>query len=708
MLRRVSTRVLGLLVFGLPLAVYLVTLCPTFYVGDSGELALAAGGLGIAHPPGYPLLMNLGRVLVVAFSAISPVAALNLSAALFAALAGLFTFLAIRELTDRTDRITDLIAAAVALSFTFSHTLWQSAVAFEVYSLSACLFAAGSFATLRFYRIENRKYLYFSGYLFGLMLANHLSAVAFIPLLAIIAIECLRLRRPRSLLITACFALLPLTIYFYLPIRSQFDLILDWYDPQTWQGFKQLVTAESYHRHLAAPGVTDLIPYLRSVLVRLAGDLQVLILVPALVGLIFLLRRAAILAIATFGVVMLNLTLLFFYPIPDLAPFFLPALFVLILWMGALLVGLAEFSRKSAVAAMLIAVVPTILLINGNFHRCDLSDRWSAFAYAHDLLQQVPERGMLFCSNDNSIFPALYSRYGEGERSDVDVYGTAATIPKLRRDLGLEDRSGYRDIPDLLEYTLGNIDRPVVLSRELIQPGLDLNRLVLDAVPVGLVTYLDSFTIRQPGEYSLDIDSLPEIYDPKEALLYAQYLLVESERTAGSDSLLRLDRAVDLIEGVSSPALSISLSDYLIRNEQLVQARRLLEGAIASPVLLQKQSIDIRMRLAEVHLRAGDDLTAEAICREILAEDPGNVGARFQLKAIAAVDAVAAGSLAEAEQIYLEMLELAPDQIDVHYQLGRLYVQMGQRDRAIRKLVYCLRSGYKYEQIIKALAELGY
>ena len=44
---------------------YLSTLCPTIFVGDSGELAWAAASLGIAHPPGFPLWTLLGRVAVL-------------------------------------------------------------------------------------------------------------------------------------------------------------------------------------------------------------------------------------------------------------------------------------------------------------------------------------------------------------------------------------------------------------------------------------------------------------------------------------------------------------------------------------------------------------------------------------------------------------------------------------------------------------------
>ena len=42
--------------------VYLLTLCPTVYLGDSGELSAAAFCLGVPHGSGYPLYVLLGKV----------------------------------------------------------------------------------------------------------------------------------------------------------------------------------------------------------------------------------------------------------------------------------------------------------------------------------------------------------------------------------------------------------------------------------------------------------------------------------------------------------------------------------------------------------------------------------------------------------------------------------------------------------------------
>src|SRR6476661_6782800 len=54
----------GCIPWGLGLAflgLYLRTLCPTVYLGDSGEISTAIATGGVPHPPGYPLFGLLGR-----------------------------------------------------------------------------------------------------------------------------------------------------------------------------------------------------------------------------------------------------------------------------------------------------------------------------------------------------------------------------------------------------------------------------------------------------------------------------------------------------------------------------------------------------------------------------------------------------------------------------------------------------------------------
>src|SRR2546430_8889196 len=84
-------------VFLAALLLYSWTLAPTVTPTDSGELIVAARGLGIAHPPGVPLwvmLAHLASLVPLGNVAVR----INFSSALFAALASAMLTLVVAEL----------------------------------------------------------------------------------------------------------------------------------------------------------------------------------------------------------------------------------------------------------------------------------------------------------------------------------------------------------------------------------------------------------------------------------------------------------------------------------------------------------------------------------------------------------------------------------------------------------------------------------
>ena len=84
-------------VFLVALVVYSWTLAPTVTLTDSGELIVAAYGLGVAHPPGFPLwvmLAHLASLVPVGNVAVR----INFSSAVFAALACAMLTLVVAEL----------------------------------------------------------------------------------------------------------------------------------------------------------------------------------------------------------------------------------------------------------------------------------------------------------------------------------------------------------------------------------------------------------------------------------------------------------------------------------------------------------------------------------------------------------------------------------------------------------------------------------
>src|SRR5713101_10147649 len=93
------------MVFLAALLLYSWTLAPTVTLVDSGELIVVAQGLGVAHPPGFPLWVMLAHLAsVLPFGNVA--VRINFSSALFAALACAMLTLVVAELIITASSLT--------------------------------------------------------------------------------------------------------------------------------------------------------------------------------------------------------------------------------------------------------------------------------------------------------------------------------------------------------------------------------------------------------------------------------------------------------------------------------------------------------------------------------------------------------------------------------------------------------------------------
>src|SRR5207244_1103334 len=209
---------------------YIWTLAPTVTLVDSGELIVVAQGLGVAHPPGFPLWVVLAHLAsLVPFGNVA--ARINFSSALFAALASAVLTLVVAEValtpayvatskkrgaqqrkSSGDSGISHLLTLAPALGagllMTFSRTLWSYATITEVYTLNTLLILAVFFLMLRWRRcvIAERKdtgamvtkhdnWLYAAAAVFGLALGDHHITVGLtLPAVAVIVYKTQGLR----------------------------------------------------------------------------------------------------------------------------------------------------------------------------------------------------------------------------------------------------------------------------------------------------------------------------------------------------------------------------------------------------------------------------------------------------------------------------------------------------------------------------------
>lgn len=178
------------------LVLYLATLAPTVYWGDTADLQRAALLLDKPHPTGYPMYLGLGHLWASALPIGDPAWRLNLlSACLTAAAVGAASFSTLR-LTGRA-----AAAAAAGLTLGVTASIWSQAVVAEVYALQSLLVAVLLGAAL-----ARPVHLGRLALLFGLGVSHHRMTVLLVPGL----LACLSLRRPeRGLDARAALAALP-------------------------------------------------------------------------------------------------------------------------------------------------------------------------------------------------------------------------------------------------------------------------------------------------------------------------------------------------------------------------------------------------------------------------------------------------------------------------------------------------------------------
>ena len=248
-------RLLWLAVFASTLTLYVMTLPPSVLPGDSGELIAASHTLSIAHPPGYPLYLLIGKVFA-SFVAVGSVAyRYNLLSAVLAAATAALVFATMLRL-----RVSRLAALGAVLILATLESVWFQATAAEVYALNGFLTVLLVYLGLSGERYGERAPLLL-GLVGGLAIAHHLTLVW--PLAAALLIFGLAAPvrpRPATWLMAGCMLILGLSTWLYIPVRAHGMPPLSWGATDNLSGTLAHVTAQGYRWRLRAlaPGSTAL------------------------------------------------------------------------------------------------------------------------------------------------------------------------------------------------------------------------------------------------------------------------------------------------------------------------------------------------------------------------------------------------------------------------------------------------------------------
>ena len=181
---------------------YFYTLAPDLTLEDSGELAVASYYAGVPHPPGYPVWTIYTWIFTWLFPFSNIAWRVGLSSAVAGAFsAGLVALLVsrgssmlmqgigtLKDIEAKYEHWINLVAGFVAgMLLGYNGFMWSQAVIVEVYTLSVLSLVALLCFLLRWiYAPQQRKYLYWAFFMFGICFNNHQTLIV-----AIMAIEIL-------------------------------------------------------------------------------------------------------------------------------------------------------------------------------------------------------------------------------------------------------------------------------------------------------------------------------------------------------------------------------------------------------------------------------------------------------------------------------------------------------------------------------------
>ncbi len=168
---------------------YFLTLSPDLTLEDSGELAVGSFYAGVPHPPGYPVWTLYSWL----FTVLVPVSNIAYRVSLSSAFAGAVSCGLLALITSRgssmilesieefknIDRKLEnalcMMAGWVAgMLLGFNGYMWSQAVIVEVYTFSALSLMGVLCCLLRWmYAPEQKRYLYWACFLFGICFTNH-------------------------------------------------------------------------------------------------------------------------------------------------------------------------------------------------------------------------------------------------------------------------------------------------------------------------------------------------------------------------------------------------------------------------------------------------------------------------------------------------------------------------------------------------------
>ncbi|MEE2828003.1 MAG: DUF2723 domain-containing protein [Myxococcota bacterium] len=424
------TRVLPWAVAALSFALSLLLAAPGLTWLDGGELALAAGSMAVAHPPGEPAYLVLGRLAALLPVGDLPFRLTLLSAGTIALAAGLLSVLVARatgRLRSGPGASVPLAGLVAGLVFLSAPGVQLQAVRPELYGLAILLGLLAAAAIQ-------------SGGRRGLALAvlplcvagavHHAMLVAALPGLLLLALGRGRGSLKAGLACSLLLVVPALLQFAWLPLRSLAEPALDFGSPRDLERILWSVSGAAYARSFRPDlplGLSNLVEHYKLFL----EDLGWVALTLSALGLASTWRRYRLAAIGGLllvlvGILPTALQGVFRADNPDARGYLLGVYAVLA--SGAGLGAIVVLDRIRRFRPVLASWAGGLLVLSlalpaaaGKLGPADHSGRFLPARLGAELLDAADPGALVLLAGDSWVFPAMYSRYWEGRRPDLEL-----------------------------------------------------------------------------------------------------------------------------------------------------------------------------------------------------------------------------------------------------------------------------------------------
>ncbi|MFQ6003279.1 MAG: DUF2723 domain-containing protein [Candidatus Zixiibacteriota bacterium] len=528
--------IIGGAIFIVTFAIYIFTMCPTIYWEDSAAFSAVNSILGIPHPPGFPIYVLLGRgfsLLPIENHAFRS----NLMSAFWGCVSLMILYLLMLQLFKEIKSCDDAFGRGLSptrkkwisqmgmvvgvLFFAFSSAFWLQTIRAEVYTLNLFLTLLLIFLLIKWSQKKDAnfsfKILILFSFVLGLSFTNHpLLVIALLPtFLVFLFIHSFRWGRGltpaptgelKKIIILLAFFILGISLYLFLPIRSQLSPAINWGRPDSVANLFSYITRSSQSTSVAASSV---VPYLSRFWFTLSFPViqfSLPLFWLGVLGAYSMFKKSRRLFMFTFLLFIFNLFTAtwatdFSLRNYDLLGYLLPSLSIFAIWfaMGIffftesiLKVGRVSRRRRDTRQNQCQVALPLkrdrkptyifkvsfcglilslpIFQIARNFDQCNKRSTSWAYQYADRILNSVKKNALILVGDDNTLTTLWYLNYAEKKRPDVKIVSRSAFTQKSHRD---QLQKQYKQV-SLPKIELGN---PQNIT-------YDFCRLNLDKMPV--------------------------------------------------------------------------------------------------------------------------------------------------------------------------------------------------------------------------------